>query len=506
MEANFFRALFQELSPLLIGKRFEKIYEPHPGILNLKFGSSAHLLVLPSPKRGAVYFSRSKPENPPTPSNRVKWLRKRLVNRKVAGIETCWPNRQAAFQLNPGPGNFLLLDLRQGLSLVDELDEAFAAEPDWPAWEEILTRERIYLHYPQLTPPLRATLQVLPRAEGRALVSDLEQGRTAGFSVGWKGGRVWTAVPWVLPRTLPKLEQVERFSRASEAAAHFGRQLVLERTGAETGRERQYRRSLQRVEKNLERLRRDRERLQGFCAEKEVAEGLRAVLYTQDVHAKKEEVAIPTPDGGEWRIALDPSSSLLENMEGMFRRARKGQRGLEQVQKREEALERTLAALKNREIDPAEWTERTPRQEGGTVKKRPRNTRDVPLHRYLTSDGFRVLQGKNQKANHALLTRVAGPNDYWFHAQDGPGAHVVLQRDTREQQVSRQSLYEVAALAGSAGYQSGSAKATVMCALVKHVHTIKGAPPGQVRVERIEESFVVSLDSEITGRLKKLST
>ncbi len=505
MEANFFRSLFLELGPRITGKRIEKIYEPFPGVLNVKFGSNLFLLLLPSSKRGAVFLASSKPENPQAPSNRVRWFRKRLQNRKVLSVQTCWPKRKAAFQLTSGPGEWLLLDLQEGVFLRDELPEAFDCEPVWPSLGEVFSREHIYREFPQLTPPLRQTLKALPALEAGRLFSELQQGRSGPFSVVWKSGKVWTVVPWKLPQTFPKVDALKVFSRACAAAEAYGHSLLQEKFAENKAQDRQYRRAVKRVEKNLERLREDKARLERFCAERETAEGLQAALYDLDRHAKKEWVDIRNSEGELQRISLDARYSLLENMEGMFQRAKKGKRGLEQIQQRQATLEQTLAALEKQEIDPGRWTVQAPKRKFSPAKSGPQRGQGVPLHRYQTSEGFPVLQGKNQKANHKLLTQVARPYDYWFHAQDGPGAHVILQREHKEQPVARENLLEAAAVAGAAGYQSREAKAKVMCAQVKHVHTMKGAPPGQVRVERIEDTFLVPLDSEMMDRLKKIS-
>ena len=504
MEANFFRSFFLELGPVCTGKRIETIYEPFPGVLNVKFGTNLFLLFAPSSKRGAVFLASAKPENPQAPSNRVRWLRKRLQNRKVLRVRICWPERKAAFQLNAGHSQWLLLDLQEGLSLQDELADAFDCEPAWPSMEDVVSREYIYREYPQLTPPLRQTLKILPPGEAGQLYTALQQGRSAPFSVVWKAGKVWTVVPWELPQAFPKLEKQSVYSRACAAAEAFGNSLLQEQFAAHDKRERQYRRAVKRVEKNLERLHEDKARLQRFRAERETAELIQSTLYALDAHSKTEQVDIRTPEGTLERIALNSRYSLLENMQRMFQRAKKGTRGLELIQNRQKTLEQTLSALKNRGIDPEKWTlqdrKRGPKAAQPAVYKKQR----LPLHRYRTSEGFRVLQGKNQKANHKLLTQVARPYDYWFHAQDGPGAHVILQREHREQPVDRDNLLEAAAVAGAAGYQSRETNAKVICALVKHVHTMKGAPPGQVRVERLEDAFVVPLDSEMMNRLQKI--
>lgn len=116
-----------------------------------------------------------------------------------------------------------------------------------------------------------------------------------------------------------------------------------------------------------------------------------------------------------------------------------------------------------------------------------------------------MLRGKNQKANHALLTRQAGPDDLWFHAEQGPGAHVILKRNAPRQAVPEQSMREAAILAGLASHFAQAGRASIICAEVRHVRPVKGSP-GMARVERTYATLLVDLDPKLESRLKVMDT
>jgi hypothetical protein len=40
-------------------------------------------------------------------------------------------------------------------------------------------------------------------------------------------------------------------------------------------------------------------------------------------------------------------------------------------------------------------------------------------------------------------------------------------------------------------------------ALVRHVHPVKGAAPGQARIDQVQESLLVPLDPELEAQLKR---
>ena len=117
----------------------------------------------------------------------------------------------------------------------------------------------------------------------------------------------------------------------------------------------------------------------------------------------------------------------------------------------------------------------------------------MAAHVYRTSDGFLALRGKNAKANDQLL-RLASPFDLWFHAADGPGAHVILRRDHPGREAPRASLEEAAGLAALASFAAGAGTADVWMARVADVRRIKGGPAGQVTVSRILETLRVAVD------------
>ncbi len=67
------------------------------------------------------------------------------------------------------------------------------------------------------------------------------------------------------------------------------------------------------------------------------------------------------------------------------------------------------------------------RRKGGT--KRPKIT-SRPLH-YVSSDGFSMYVGKNNYQNDELTFQMASGGDWWFHAKNMPGSHVIVKAEGR---------------------------------------------------------------------------
>ena len=67
--------------------------------------------------------------------------------------------------------------------------------------------------------------------------------------------------------------------------------------------------------------------------------------------------------------------------------------------------------------------------------------------RYRTSDGHTVLCGRNNVSNDYLTTKLAGRGDWWFHAKNQPGSHVVLVCFEGESDPPEQAFTEAAEIA-----------------------------------------------------------
>lgn len=93
-------------------------------------------------------------------------------------------------------------------------------------------------------------------------------------------------------------------------------------------------------------------------------------------------------------------------------------------------------------------------------------------------DGFTVLVGKNNKQNDYLTTKLASPNDIWFHTKDIHGSHVILKNPSEN--ISNYTLIKCAKLA--AYYSKGrlSSNVPVDYCFVKYVKKPNGSKPGMV--------------------------
>lgn len=502
MDAHFFRALTGELEENLKGRRVEKIFAPAEGVWTFALqskGGKEYLLLRPAKSVGLLFISRVKPVNPPSPPAQVMWLRKRLAGRRLFEAHHDWINLRVAFTLSPWKQRdkyrYLLLDMKKGVSLIHDLPEGFPAPVNWPSYDAARNDEDIWREYPQISPPLRKTLNSLSEDEGRALLERLEAGLSDRFYITEKNGELSPPRVWANPKT-----DEQAYSSALDAASIYGEKVLFpvmermenaeQRNTLKSGK-RKFKKVFQRIEQEEERLRKLQDR-------KIEAEALQAEMYRLKDLRELDRVTVNHPEHGQMEVELDPLLTPAENMEKIFRFAAKAQRGFKHMERRRQEVEAEHEQFLKANLMPSPGK--------GQKKKNveiPKKYKNIAAALFISSDGFLMIRGKNSKANHEILSKVSSVFDYWFHVQGGPGSHVVLKRDHPGQEVPEQTLREAAVLAALKSYRTNDSKADVMCALVKDVRKVKGWAHGQVAVDSVLQNLHVDIDQSLEEKLAK---
>jgi len=192
------------------------------------------------------------------------------------------------------------------------------------------------------------------------------------------------------------------------------------------------------------------------------------------------------------RIELDPARAPAASAQRFFNLYKKAQRGIAEVEKRIKVLAADLAWLREqlwlaenaeneadllpdlKSLEPASTGRGT-----GRDKNSGRGSRRRPDFKpVLEIAGCRYYAGRNARQNDALTFQLAHRGDYWFHANDVPGAHVILRK--AEGEISETDLYRGAVLAAWFSFARESSKVPVDYADVAHVKRIPGGGPGRV--------------------------
>jgi len=120
------------------------------------------------------------------------------------------------------------------------------------------------------------------------------------------------------------------------------------------------------------------------------------------------------------------------------------------------------------------------REQGYIKTRRTAKRRDKPLPpiEYRSSDGFKILVGRNNTQNDQLTLRTADKNDLWLHTKNIHGTHVIIAAEGRA--FTDTAITEAAAIAAAHSKAKDSAQVPVDYTLARYVSKPAGAKPGKV--------------------------
>ncbi len=187
-------------------------------------------------------------------------------------------------------------------------------------------------------------------------------------------------------------------------------------------------------------------------------------------------------------IKLNPAISPAQNAQRYYKNYNKAKTAEQvltvQIKNGEEELEylETLRDELSRAVSEKELSQiRLEFMEQGYIK-RNKNARKKPQPlaplEYMTSDGFKVLVGRNNKQNDELTLKTARKRDFWFHTKDIPGSHTIVITEGRE--ITETAVIEAARVAAFHSKAKESSNVPVDYTLIKDVSKPAGAKPGMV--------------------------
>ncbi len=196
-------------------------------------------------------------------------------------------------------------------------------------------------------------------------------------------------------------------------------------------------------------------------------------------------------DTPELTIELDASISPNANAQIYFKRYNKSKKTIEYLTEHISAGEEELTYLETIYTAISQATSLADLldikqelvQEGylqppKTDKKNKAVDQKPTPHEYMSSEGFKILVGKNNRQNDWLTLKNSKDWDIWFHAKKIPGAHVLIK--TENKAVGESTLMEGALLAAYYSKARNSNQVPVDYTLAKHVKKPNGAKPGMV--------------------------
>lgn len=215
----------------------------------------------------------------------------------------------------------------------------------------------------------------------------------------------------------------------------------------------------------------------------------------------------------EIRIPLDPTMSPMDNAKMYFEKYGKLKRTYEAlsslIKETEDEIRHLESILVSLDMAANEHDLNELKRElmeYGYIKKKPdagrpsakdrygKNAVSKPLH-YVSSDGYHIYVGKNNYQNEEITFKLAGGGDWWFHAKNLPGSHVIVKSEGTDMLPDR-TFEEAARLAAYYSSARNADKVEVDYTKRKNIKKPNGKVPGFV-IYSTNYSMVV--DTDITG-------
>lgn len=235
-----------------------------------------------------------------------------------------------------------------------------------------------------------------------------------------------------------------------------------------------------------------------------------AVLLRDNLHAldkQKGELVLDfyTENGIEKRKFYIPEGeqpSLLSDK--LFRKASKMERSVFKIGERLKEIERFLEGIDEQiyfienSAGEEELLALEDEMKKGDFIKTRHEIKQKQFTTYKLQCGT-LYMGKNAVTNHRLVFQFAKPEDYWFHAQKIPSAHLILRADAPP---SEDDIYLAASITAAFSKHKSESKVIVDYTRKKHVKKPKGTPPGFVIYHKFSSVTVEPADEQKLNELR----
>ncbi len=210
------------------------------------------------------------------------------------------------------------------------------------------------------------------------------------------------------------------------------------------------------------------------------------------------------------KIPCNPALSPTENQKKYYKDYRKAQTAEKMLatliadgENEIVYLDSVLDELSRADTDSEISAIRLELQNGGYIKnlkgKKQKPPKELPPLEFMSSDGFKILVGRNNIQNDKLSLKTAAKNDMWLHTQKIPGSHVIIVGDSKE--ISDASIEEAAVIAAYYSKAKDSSLVPVDYTRVKALKKPNGAKAGMV-IYHEYWTIITKPDKDLVERLR----
>lgn len=197
-----------------------------------------------------------------------------------------------------------------------------------------------------------------------------------------------------------------------------------------------------------------------------------------------------------------------QNAQSYFKRYQKLKKSIHFIEEQKEKtlqeidyIENILLQIEDSDIKNLEIIREELMQTGYLKRQAKKGKQKKPVSKpyvFYSSNGTRILVGRNNQQNDQLTLKDAKKNYLWLHAQNIPGAHVIIESE----HPTDETIGEAAMLAAYYSKFRFSATVPVDYLPVSKIRKPNGAKPGFVVYEGQQNTYITP-DFDVIERLKK---
>ena len=197
-------------------------------------------------------------------------------------------------------------------------------------------------------------------------------------------------------------------------------------------------------------------------------------------------------------VKLDPRLSPNQNAQHYFSEYRKADTAEKMLKKFIEKGEAELSYIESvfdllsraRTEDEVLMLREELAEQGYIKRSRQKNQKPLKLSpkEYVSTDGFRILCGRNNLQNDKLTFKDSRKNDIWLHTQKIHGSHTVIVTEGRE--VPSSTIEQAAIIAAYNSKGRDSSLVPVDYTEIRNVKKPSGAAPGKAVYEHYKTAYV----------------
>jgi predicted ribosome quality control (RQC) complex YloA/Tae2 family protein len=201
-------------------------------------------------------------------------------------------------------------------------------------------------------------------------------------------------------------------------------------------------------------------------------------------------------------ITLNAKLDAFKNADLLYKKSRKGKRGVDVINKLLDATVRELKKLdslheeahtvlanyKSGDLNQEAIKKLFAACESLGLAKQEKQSHNVPEKeklpfRQYDVDGWEILVGRNARENDELSVHYAKPSDIWMHVAQHAGSHVVIRRPKNAEWPPQAILVKAAAMAVWFSNAKHTSFAEVHVTEARYVHKRRKSPAGQVLLD-----------------------